>query len=221
VIEIPLIRFARLATFENSRQILEHIDRFDWIIFTSANAIRIFFDLLPDPAQLEHVKFACVGRKTSELLTQLFRRPDFVPERFSSETLAGQIQLSDGERVLLPGPKVARPKFMADLRDRKAIVTQWPLYETVVVEIDSASLAELRAGTDAVTFASPSVVDSFCCQLTDYRKLLGNNVVACIGTTTSRRAAELGVQVDIVPAEFTIQSLVESLARYSRWKTRT
>ncbi len=220
-LEMPLIKFSRLATSENSQEILNQLSQFDWIIFTSVNAIRIFFDLLSDPTQLDGVKIACVGRKSAEVMAACCRPADFVPERYTSDTLAAQIELTAGERVLLPGPRVTRPRFLESLRAQNATVTQWALYETIPVEIGADRIAELRAGIDAVTFASPSVVDSFCRQLIDYREILQSSVVACIGTTTSRRARELGVRVDIVPEEFTIPSLVESLARYSKWKRQS
>ena len=77
----------------------------------------------------------------------------------------------------------------------------------------------IKRGVDAVTFTSGSTVRHF---MTAMRRddpsfsFPRRTAVACIGPVTAAAARELGVRVDIVPREYTVDSLLESLAQHFR-----
>ena len=210
-IEIPVIEIRPLLDGDAAQATLERLPEFDWLIFTSTNAIRYFFrwrGATPLPPAL---KIACVGRKSAEALQAFGRSADFVPQQFAGEFLAEQIELTGNERILLPGPKTGNREFVSKLRSRCGTLEVWPIYETVAITIDDTGRRELETGFDVVTFASPSAVDSFCDQIDEFEDYLRKPIVACIGPMTERRLNERGVRADLVPDPFTLPALVEAL----------
>jgi uroporphyrinogen-III synthase len=95
-------------------------------------------------------------------------------------------------------------------------VTVVPAYRTAIAG-DGAdrvrALLESR-GIDVVTFTSPSTVRGFLEILAaaDPRRLLEGVVVAAIGPITAAAAAEQGVQVSVVPHEYTVPALADAIA---------
>ena len=185
---------------------------FDWIFFASVNAVRCFFDWLGESNIAAHTRAACVGPQTAIALCECFREADFVPDPFTSQALGAQAPEVANSRVLIPGPK-SHDKILASiLNDRGAQVTCWPIYETVAVPLSESNRQQLESGIDVVTFASPSAVDSFCDQVSDFQVILSQTTVACIGPKTQRRALEREIPVAIVPQTFTVSGLIQALA---------
>ena len=211
-VAVPMIQFRQT----NDTSQLEHLESFDWILFTSSNAIRYFFKMLPlDQRQrLAKIKLGCVGSQTAKTLAEFECQSDFVPSKFSSERLAEEIDLTAGQRILYPCPLKFNPDLPESLRAAGAAVVTWPLYETIQVDLHSATQSLIDDGVDIVTFASPSVVSSYCEQVPDYKAQLQQCVVACIGPMTRRRATELGIEVNLVPEEFTAAGLVSALVKH-------
>lgn len=213
-ISIPLIEFRRIIDDLQCREHLENLDQFDWVLFTSANAIRFFFDLLGDRSLPSQIRLACVGSKTAETLRGFGFEPNFVPTKFSSQRLVEEIKVQRGERILYPSPQEISSDLESQFEEIGVLVTRWPIYETLRVKIGPDDKDVLLSGIDAVTFASPSVVSSYCDQIPEYQAILDKTVTACIGPMTKRRATELGVKVDVMPEQYTASGLVTALSRH-------
>jgi uroporphyrinogen III methyltransferase/synthase len=72
-------------------------------------------------------------------------------------------------------------------------------------------------GIDVVTFTSGSTVENFLKNLATHPKgrvLIANCRIACIGPVTAGVAVKLGLNVDIVARNFTVEGLVEALVEY-------
>lgn len=213
-IELPLIEFRPLLTVNEAQHTLSKLDEFDWIIFTSSNAIRFFFELLGGQQIPDCIRLACVGGKTASTLAEFSRRPDFVPARFSGRDLADEMEVIAGQKILYPSPKEVASNLAGSLEAKGAVVVRWPIYETVPVRLKSSDLQMLKAGIDVITFASPSVVDSFCEQFPDYALMLDECIVACIGPMTKQRACERDLRVDVIPTKFDIPGLVDAIIEH-------
>ena len=80
---------------------------FDWLLFTSRNGIRIFFDELSrrrqDTRCLFGLRIACIGSGTAEELATHGIFADFVPTEFTALALGRELseQLHGGERLLI------------------------------------------------------------------------------------------------------------------------
>jgi len=208
---------------------------YDWLIFTSANAVDFFFerleirdwglettDSLQSPVS-SLPKVAAVGSATAVKLSSLGVAVDFMPDEFTGEQLAQGLGDLTGQRVLLPRAKIGRPEIVNLLRAQGAAVDDVALYDTVTAVPTPAALAELEKGVDAITFTSPSSVRNFL-QTVESRpdrflkSVRSNVVIACIGPVTAQQARDLGLTVHVTPEDYTIDGLIEALTRY--WEIR-
>src|SRR5690606_642589 len=104
---------------------------FDWLVLTSANAVRIVADRLAalgiSPYALQAVAIATVGAATAEAVQAQLRLPvAVVPDEQVAEGLAAALTAATqpGARVLLPQAELARPVLAEQLAASGAHVTQ-------------------------------------------------------------------------------------------------
>ncbi len=181
--------------------------RYDWVIFTSANAVGPLFALLRDARQLGAVQVAAIGPGTAAALADRGVVADLVPERFVAEGLleAFAPPPPGGGRVLLPRAAEARAVLPEGLRRRGWQVDVVEAYRTVTARPAPAVLAG-AAEADAICFTASSTVSRYL--------ELGAPVppvVICIGPVTARTATEAGLTVTASAAEHTIDGLVRAL----------
>ena len=74
----------------------------------------------------------------------------------------------------------------------------------------------MREGSvDVITFTSTSTVKNFMELIgNDMKAFLGLTVIACIGPITAQTAKDLGLKVDIIPKEYTVESLTQALEEH-------
>jgi uroporphyrinogen III methyltransferase/synthase len=211
VLELPAIEITPLAFA------LPDLSTFEWLVFTSANGVRAFFDQGLEPAGLDaralaRLRVASIGPGTARELTDRGIRPDLVPERFVAESLLDAFPApgAPDPRVLLARADVARDVLPEGLRVRGYAVDVLPVYRTVPATPDPALLARVGDGrVDAVTFTSSSTVDNFVAALG--RLPDPQPFVVSIGPVTSATATGHGIRVDAEAAEHTIDGLVATL----------
>ncbi|WDT71035.1 MAG: uroporphyrinogen-III synthase [Candidatus Manganitrophus sp.] len=95
------------------------------------------------------------------------------------------------------------------------------MYQSVRPTPDPAMLETiLRAkGVDLITFASSSTLRNFMEILGPQRQSwLTGIAIACIGPITAETAREFGLKVDVIPGEYTLPALAESIVDYFRKK---
>lgn len=201
---------------------LNEIDSYQWLIFTSANGVRIALDryseLQLDWEKLRPLRLAAIGPATSRALGAYGLRAEFVPDSFIAEEVAAGIPDAERASILLPRAAGARPVLPRSLRSRGATVDEIPIYEAVRAELDPLPLDRLHQGVDAITFTSPSTAASFV-ELTtmadlDPMHLPGSPLIACIGPITEAAARALGYQPKVVARVYTSEGLVDALVTY-------
>ena len=211
VVELPSIAIEPL-TFS-----LPALDGLDWLVFTSANGVRAFFDrgLAPaglDARALAGTRVAAIGPGTERVLASHGVRADLVPERFVAESLleAFPDAATAGARVVIARAEQARDVLPEGLTTKGYSVDVLPVYRTVQATPDPGSLDRVRAGeVDAVTFTSSSTVTNLC-------DLLGRvpdpqPLVVSIGPVTSTKARERGLRVDAEAEPHTVDGVVDAL----------
>ncbi|NOX62470.1 MAG: uroporphyrinogen-III synthase [Chloroflexi bacterium] len=215
----PAITFIALDSPELKR-VRPHLADYDWVIFSSANAVRFFAENLGQgqvSRRTNGPKVAAVGAATAQLLEARGVRVDFIPDKFTGEALARGLGDVRGRRVLLPRSRKGRPEIIEILRRRGAQVDDIPLYDAAPPSPDPAALARLASGFDAIIFASPSAVHHFL-DITKpeplIQKITRDAVIACIGPTTARACRAVGLPVHVVPTRHTMPHLVQALAAY-------
>jgi len=196
---------------------------YDWVIFTSTNGVRFFWQRLEtashDARVFAGVRLAAIGPVTAQELAQHGLRADLVPDQYVAEAILDEIGPVEGHRILLPRADIARPALSAGLRDAGAKVDEIAAYRTVPANEDDAGRVHemLAAGEiDVLTFTSSSTVRNFAAAL---EPLSGHPVpmpegtlVACIGPITAQTARETGLPVHISAQEHTIEGLLNALA---------
>ena len=208
-----------LASLDNA---IAHAGDYQWIIFTSVNGVKMFFDRMRhdhlDVRSLGAAKLCAIGPKTREALEDRGLLVHMMPEEFRAEAIIAALQdkVQPGEKVLLPRADLARPVLVEALQQMGLIVDEVVAYQTVIASEDQSLLLEkMRAGeVHVVTFTSSSTVRNFMTLLQNDMSLIEKMTVACIGPVTADTAAELGIKADIVAEEYTIDGLVKAIVQY-------
>ena len=211
VLELPAIRV------EPVDFALPPLHRYAWIVFTSANGVRAFFERGLEAAGLDTralggLRVAAIGPGTAGALEARGIRPDLVPDRFVAESLLEGFPApgSPGERVLLARAEQARDVLPEGLGERGHAVDVLAVYRTVQAEPEAGLLEHVRAGdVDALTFTSSSTVNNFLDVVgpaTDAGPL-----VVSIGPVTSATARERGLRVAAEADPHTIDGLVAAI----------
>lgn len=187
---------------------------YQWIAFTSANAVHRFTAHLRDGRDLGRARLAVVGPATAEALAQHGLVADLVPERASAEGLVEALGgAPEGGRVLFPRAAAAREVLAEGLRAAGWAVDEVVAYRTVEGAHPLAALADEVGRADAVVFTSPSAVRGYLASRDDAdRALPWPPVVACIGEVTASAARRAGVARPWVASSPTPEDLVAALA---------
>ena len=165
VIQFPTIRIQPITI--DSKDIPAP-DKYDWVIFTSVNAVEIFYERLRENGKDVRVfggtKICAVGPKTVEALNDIGIQPDFVPTHSRGSAIAAEMENVSGKKILLPRAKIATADLPNGLRKKGAHVDDIPLYDTVKVASENRDEIEtdlLNGSIDLVTFTSSSTVTNF------------------------------------------------------------
>jgi len=220
----PTITIEPAADYAGLDQALRMHGRYDWIIFTSANAVtyveRRLQAIGSSWTALSLLKIAAVGPTVAAALRERGVTAPFVPEPYTATALAATLPVAHGAHVLLPQADIAAPDLAAGLRARGARVDPFVAYRTTLPRGDAADVREprrlLAAGAlDAVTFASPSSARNLCAVLGDEAPdLLNRTIIACIGPSTAAAARDEGLRPAVVARAHTMEGLVAALEEY-------
>lgn len=221
-LRFPVIATAPPPSWDGLDRACAAVDRYAWIVFTSANGVRFFFDRFcrgdRDVRDLKGVRIATIGPATARAVAERGLRVDLVPESFVSEGVVAAFQSRDlrGRRVLLPRAAEARDVLPEGLRGLGAEVDAVTAYQTVSTGRTRQELDDLlrTAGADVVSFTSPSTVREFCAVAGRNHPLWERIVVACLGPVTVAEARRLGLPVHIVQERFTVPGLVDAMVRH-------
>jgi uroporphyrinogen III methyltransferase / synthase len=219
VIEMPATQIARLD-LAPLRAAIDGIGDYQWMIFTSQNAVAIFWEQLlgrgRDARALAGLRIAAVGPATAGALLERGIAVDVVPQRFVAESLLEMLRArSDvaGSKVLYVTAEGAREILPAGLREIGANVSVIEAYRSIPDGEGAERLVRaIEAGTvDLATFTSASAVRG-------YVDAVGEDLAlkvpaASIGSQTSDALRESGIEVKAEARESTIDGLVSAVMR--------
>ena len=168
------------------------LDRIDWLVFSSGNGVRSFFERL-DQLSLtisNQTKIACVGERTAAAFTDLAgRQVDFVPHDAYGEIMFGELlQNHDLSGKNLLYARAEKINFDPGQLLIEAGVVYFPLvtYRSDLCVIDPTTVKQLTRD-DYILFTSPSNVRS-------YQSQFGRPITKLIamGHTTARSMNQAG-----------------------------
>jgi len=195
---------------------------YDWVVFTSTNAVTAFFDQLGDSGYdarvLRDTRLAAIGSATGQSLQQRSIQADFLPSQSSGAILGEEIPVHTRARVLLPRSEIGLPDLPQALIARGAQVDDVPAYSVRTARPDQVVLEQLLAGDlNVVAFFSPSGIEGLAHMLaaagydTPLPEVLAPLNVACIGPSTTKAARAMGLTVEITAQEYTSTGLVQAM----------
>jgi uroporphyrinogen III methyltransferase / synthase len=200
---------------------LGSLEKYAWIIFTSANGVAFFFrrlfELGRDVRDVKGLRICTIGPATASAVESRGVRVDLVPDEFISEGVVRAFEglCVAGMKILLPRAAEARDVIPDGLRAMGAEVDVVTAYRTVNSGRRKEELDEyLQAGqVHVVTFTSPSTVKNFIAIMGGTR-LPPEVRIACIGPVTAAAAREAGLRIDVLQERYTMEGLVEGLVRH-------
>ena len=219
VIEMPAMRIARLD-LSPLRDEMKRLDEYQWIIFTSQNAVKIFWEQLlgagRDARALAGLKIAAVGPATAGALLEHGITVDIIPDRFVAEGLLEKLEERDdvsGARVLYVTSEGSREVLPDGLEGLGAEVNVIHAYRSIRDGSDSSRLKRaLEAGTvNLVTFASASSVRGYVDAVGE--ELALKAPAASIGPQTTEAITAAGIELIGEAEESTTDGLIAVVER--------
>jgi uroporphyrinogen III methyltransferase/synthase len=222
VLELPLIEVRAKADRDTILEIFAEIGHYDWVVFTSANGVRHFFDLFlkgfRDLRALGVMRVACVGEATARLVRALHLEVEICPAGGTAAELAEAMIATgslDHARVLVITGNLNRETLVQNLEEGRAIVDTFQVYENVRTDLTQDPAAEefRQHGADAVLFASSSAVHAFAAQAAALQPAAGiaRPFAGSIGPRTSEAMRKAGIRVEFEAKGSNVDALVDAL----------
>ncbi len=221
-VALPLIQVSKDVNLETLAEVLTELGSYEWLIFTSANGVRYFFEefirVHEDIRALGLVRIAVVGEATAHAVRELRLRVDLQPKKASAEELARTLierEAMDSAKVLVVTGNRNREELVDKLHEARTIVDRLVVYKTEETDLTADPVAaDFRAkGADAILFASPSAAQSFFDQAGSLKLAAKARrpLAGSIGPTTTTTMKQLGLPVDFEAADPSLESLVAAL----------
>ncbi len=224
-IELPTIEIESLIHTGPVTASIESIEQYDWLMFTSANAVSLFMgaclERYHDIRALGKFRIAAIGPATARAVHEYHVGVDIVAEKAVAEGLIeklAEMESWNETRVLIPRAEKARPALPDFLKSQGARVDVVPIYRTIrPVDIDADTLKAVEQNEyDLVTFTSSSTVENFAALFGEKRfgELAPALRAAAIGPITAQTLRQYGVTPVTEASEHTIDGLTEALREY-------
>jgi len=216
LLQMPLIEILPKPLTKEESAAFSHLEDFQWLIFTSANGVKYFFENLTVelPSSLQ---IGVIGNKTEKVLNDLgysasFKNPGSTGEEFA-DSFAEKIKNNGKPKILLALGNLARNVIQHKLVDY-ATFTRIDVYETKEAESVENNTIEKIENNDyeMLIFTSPSGIQQFV-KLAN-KNLLQKIRIACIGETTAKAAIENNIEPKVVATTSSASGLFESIINF-------
>ena len=163
-VEVPVLAIVPPHSFEHLDAAVRTLDRYDWLILTSTNALDALMArcvaCVVDPRTANGMKVAAIGRATADAARAAGLQVDLVPEQQVAEGLISMMKdIVRDTHILLPRAELARDILPHALRAAGAHVDVAEAYRNTLPASAPALLKQaFEQGIDAATFTSSSSV---------------------------------------------------------------
>ncbi len=224
VIGLPLIEITKNYEKETCEDVFAEIASYDWLVFSSPNGVRFFFEAFfetfQDIRSLGFIRIAAVGKSTAKEVKKFFVSVDLIPEEANANSLADAMVATDSldsAKVLVVTGNLGRDILFEKLEAARAIIDRFEVYRTGATDLSEHPSAKMfrDQGADAIIFTSSSGVKSFVDQAKDL--ILDPDALrpktVSIGPITSDTMKSLGMPMDIQAKEADLDSLVDAITK--------
>lgn len=229
VIELPFISVEQHFDPKRLGEVLAGIAVYEWIIFTSANGVKHFFDLFykayDDIRCLGPMRIAAVGAATAQEIEKHKLKVDLIPKKANADALAQELIENEGVesvQILVVTGNQNRESLVQRLEsdEGRAIVDTLSVYRTSKSDLRKNPAAERfrQEGADAVLFTSSSTVKSFVDQHADLKLENGARKPAfgSIGPLTTKTLKELKLPVAFEATQASLEHFVVETMSFLR-----
>jgi uroporphyrinogen III methyltransferase/synthase len=211
----PAIEIGEPADWSPADAVIERLNQFDWLVFSSSNGVHYFvrrlFALGHDLRRLGTARLAAIGPATVDALSQYHLRADVQPATYRAEALADALaQLAPGQRFFLARASRGREVLAEMLTAAGAIVEQAVVYESRdVTTADPEIVESLAAGRINWTTVTSSAIARSLVQL--FGDALRKTRLAAISPLTAGILTGLGHSPALVADEFTTDGMIAAM----------
>src|SRR6202000_3318791 len=230
-ISLPLVAFSTPKNFAPLDAALRRWQEFDWVLFTSANAVqsvaqRATTANLGILRRSSRPQIAAVGPATNEAAAKAGLYVTYVAKTHLGLALAEELaQQLRNKTVFLPRSDRANPDLPAALKKLGGTVTEVIAYHTLPPSnVDRARVTEvLDENSDAVLFFSPSAVNDLADLIgrESLAQLQNKIAIAAVGPVTTAALHHHGVTKIITSADTTTDSIISALENHFTNQTTT
>ncbi len=216
----PLIETCELIDKKDDVH-LEFARQFEWLIFTSQNAVDAFASKMQRfnlSARHFQGKIASIGTKTTTALEELGFHVSFMPSVFSADVFVKEFPSVVGSNptcLFIRGEK-AKKTLEEGLPFK---LKEWTVYETIERHDQKQVIIDcIRSNSDVtVILASPSAVNVYAM---DVASVIGWKAarIAAIGHITERAIVNHDATVDVMPSVYTMQAVIEEITKVEERK---
>ncbi|MDT0700123.1 uroporphyrinogen-III synthase [Staphylococcus chromogenes] len=217
----PIVLMTQTHEYQDQRVAIKHVPlietialdfddkalcpHYDWLIFTSKNAVKYFYPYLK---LIKYNQIAVVGVKTKQLCDKMKIDVDFCPTDFSQEGLFNQHPFKKGDRVLIPSSRQARTFLQNALKESGIQVTKIDLYEVQPKNEAIQKILDtmMHRQVDAITFASSSAARAFF----EAKPPHNENIYFAIGQQTAQTIRKLGYSCFVAEVQ-TLESMITKI----------
>lgn len=218
VVYQPAIEIRKTQLDDVGKRIVENVDDFQWLVFSSVNGVDHFMSHLlkcGDIRMLSAIQIASIGPATRDRLKQYYLDADLVPESFDAESLADSLSGEvDGKKVLLIRASRGREILNEKLTGFGAAVTQLVCYESVDCDCPDPAVTDLLRSQqiDFVTVTSSAIAKSI-------HRMFGDDLnfakIVSISPLTSAVLEKLDHSVGIEAAQYTMDGMLDALLEFT------
>jgi uroporphyrinogen III methyltransferase/synthase len=221
--KVSLLEGVKVLPLKDYRRLdhtISEIKRYQWLVFTSRNAVRFFLERIErvgrDIRALGNLKIATIGPGTAEELGSFLIKPDLVPKDFSSQGLVdaiGSLRSNNKRRILLLRADRASPYLPSTLRRKGLEVKELGVYRLRVRKLSSKVLQDILSHKiDVIVFTSSLNAKTFFESVCKFklRQRLKRTKLVCLGRPTQAVLKRFGFSAS-VPEKYTFPYLVRSV----------
>ncbi|MBZ5662926.1 MAG: uroporphyrinogen-III synthase [Acidobacteriia bacterium] len=228
VLLLPAVSFSEPADTTKLDRAIRSLESFDWLLFTSANAVHFFAarcrKLGVALGASEKPLCAAVGPATASAAAGQGLTINYVAKEFIGTALARELSGSlAGKRALLPRSDRAGHDLPDALKAAGAEVTEVMTYRTGGVGAAEPEVMDAvrEARVDVVSFFSPSAVENVRGELgaEAISRLGAKAALAAVGPLTAAALRNAGLPVAIQAPEATAEAMAAAIQKYFSGQT--
>lgn len=222
VVPCPMINIEQIETKDEIPKILNDLNAFDYLIFTSRYAVIATMNHLKvlgiRTSDLQRLTICSIGPMVSAQLSKFNLNTQLMPQTYTAASLCELLPSirKESKKILYPRGNYSLG-VVEQVMSRKGYKVVAPVvYSTKLRDLDNEIKCISQASPlDCIALTSPSSAKSFAHALANN----GNNslteyLVSAIGPTTKKACDEMGLPVHIMPKEYTVQSMARAIYRH-------